>query len=372
MATNDKLTPISDASGMPVDPNVRVPDSVTRAAQAAEEIHKQAYTPDPDPAAAQAEADAAAKAEADRAAAAAQVQTPNDQGVAPATPPDQFPAPKPGDESVTAEEWRHRFLSMQGRYNAAARTIGSMEQQMSDLGKELVQTQTMLASLQQGSQPNPKTGQPHGNLITEEDVATYGTDLIDLARRAARETVTPELEALRAANAELTSQVRNTGKREMFISLDRAVPNWRQINVMPQFKDQWLRLRNVYTGQVRGEMLKAAVDGADAPKVIALFKDFLSEAAATGQMAPAPQTEQQGQVPAPRTPAVALETLAAPGKARPASGDTQVPSDKPIYSRAQISKFYDDSRKGVYAGRQAEYDAIQSDLTLAQREGRIR
>ena len=119
-------------------------------------------------------------------------------------------------------------------------------------------------------------------------------------------------------------------------------------------------------------MLNAAVAGADAPKVLQLFKDFLAEAAATGMQAPTAQVEQQVEQPAPRTPAVSLETLAAPGRARPASGDSQVPTEKPIYTRAQISKFYDDSRKGLYAGREAEYRATEADMQAAQREGRIR
>jgi hypothetical protein len=49
-----------------------------------------------------------------------------------------------------------------------------------------------------------------------------------------------------------------------------------------------------------------------------------------------------------------------------------VPADKPIYSRADIAKFYDDKRRGLYAGRNADADNFEADLTAAQREGRIR
>jgi hypothetical protein len=263
---------------------------------------------------------------------------------------------------------------MQGRYKALKTTVGSMEEQMSQLGQELVRTQQMVAQpqAQPYAAPQAPRGQDHGNLITEADREAYGDDLIDLARRAGREAVGPEMEALRAENARLTQRVTTTGKRELFATLDAQLPQWRNVNQSIQFKT-WLRLPNVYTGQLRGKMLEAAVAGAEAPKVIQLFNDFLREATATGQMAPAARTEQQAApAPAPHTPALNLETLAAPGRARPASGDSQVSSDKPIYSRAQITQFYNDSRKGLYAGRDAEYRAMEADLQAAQREGRIR
>ena len=360
MTTIEGLKPVG-SDMLPADPNVRVPDHVRTAALAAEAIHKQAYeqtpaTPEP-------------------------VTPATPEPVTPTTPAAVTPpAPEPTNDftgpadqqSIQDSEWARRYNSMHGRWQAAQRQIGAMEQQMQELGQELVRTQNLVASMQSPHAAQPaRSDTTHGNLITDEDRASYGDELIDLARRAARETITPEIEQLRTENQRLTQRVQSTGRRELFATLDGALPNWRAINTSVQFKS-WLRLPNVYTGQVRGQMLKAAVDGAEAPKVIALFKDFLAEAQATGQQVPAPQIEQQPQPAAPRTPAVALDTLTAPGRAKPASGDSQMPADKPIYSRAQISKFYDDKRRGLYAGRQADADAFEADLTAAQREGRIR
>lgn len=356
---DDKPVTLTDGS---VDPNVRIPPHVQAQTAAADALHKQVYPDDPNPADPLPQPDTARvdpplQPDPPPAPVAAEVQHPDDGFTAPADA-----------QALHDSEWARRYNSMRGRYDALLRTNGAMEQQMTQLGQELVRTQNLVSQLQQA--PPQAQAQPgnHNNLITDEDRASYGDELIDMATRAARGAVAPELEELRNENKRLTQRVQNTGKRELFATLDREVPTWRALNNAVQFK-AWLRLPNIYTGALRGNMLKAAVDGAEAPKVIALFKDFLAEANATGQMAPAAQIEQP---PAPRTSALDLETLAAPGRARPASGDTQVPSDKPIYSRAQISKFYDDSRKGLYAGRQAEYDALQTDLTAAQREGRIR
>lgn len=348
MAVSDIVKPIADPSGMPIDPNVRVPESVTRAAQAAENIHKQAY---------------------------------NVTEPAPAPAPEPAPAPLPDvdnfngpadKQSLQDSEWARRYNSMYGRYTALQRTMGGMEEQMRQMAVELTRTQELVQTAHAGTTlPKPTLGHDHSNLITDEDREQYGDSLIDLARRAAKDAMTPEMDALRQENARLTNQVRSTGKRELFATLDRQVPNWRAVNKSVQF-NSWLRLPNVYTGAIRGSMLKAAVDGAEAPKVIALFQDFLAEAAATGQLAPAAPVEQQPNTGAPRIPAVNLESLAAPGKARPASGETQMPTDKPIYSRAQISQFYRDSNRGLYAGREAEYRAQEADFQAAMREGRIR
>ncbi len=372
MSTAQTIQPLAPNPHIaPVDPNVVIPDHVKAAAAAADAAHAALYAtkePEalaPDPAAEEAARAAAAQAAAEATAAAPAAPEP--------APQEQHPAPTAADQNVSAEEWRHRFLSMQGRYNASLREKASMEEQMTQLGQELVRTQNMLAQTHTSPQPQAPNRTDHGNvnLITPEDVEGYGEEMIDLARRAALSAVGPELQQLRQENEQLKRRTDNVGKQELFARLTAALPNWRQINTSAQFKT-WLRLPNVYTGQLRQNMLKAAVDGAEAPKVIALFRDFLAEANATGAGAPAEQIEQPAPAPAPRQPAVSLDTLAAPGRARPASGDSQVPSEKPIYTRAQITKFYDEKRRGFFAGREAEVAAFETDLGLAQREGRIR
>ena len=370
MSTHDQFQP-TDATPT-VDPNVRVPDHVRQQAEAAEAAYKAAYA-QPEPAAPveqQVEQQPSAAEIAARAGDAPSSVAP----AAPAAHPDDgFTAPA-DPQSLKDSEWARRYNSMKGRYDALVRQQGGMEETMRQLAAELARTQNMLSEVQAGAPQSQSRDvgvrDNHGNLITEQDRENYGDELIDLAARTARAAVGPELEQLRADNNRLQKQVLTTSKKDLFASLDRAVPDWRNINRHPQFL-AWLRLPNIYTNQVRHVMLKQAVDGADAPKAIALFRDFLAEAAATGQQVSSAQVEQQAPA-APRAPALDLETLAAPGRARPASGDSQVPSEKPIYTRAQISQFYDEKRRGHYAGRDAEVNAFERDLEAAQREGRIR
>src|SRR6185312_10883344 len=139
MTTSSELAPNS------IDPNVRIPDNVAAAGSAADALHAQLYAAPVDPDAEAKAAEAAAAAEEAARAAAAQAAA---EGQTTPLPTETHPAPTAADANVSAEEWRHRFLSMQGRFNAAQRDKGAMEEQMRQLGQELVRTQNLLASSQ--------------------------------------------------------------------------------------------------------------------------------------------------------------------------------------------------------------------------------
>jgi hypothetical protein len=48
-----------------------------------------------------------------------------------------------------------------------------------------------------------------------------------------------------------------------------------------------------------------------------------------------------------------------------------LPPDKPVYTQAQIAKFSDDERRGLWRGRETDAAAIWQDIFRAQHEGRI-
>lgn len=337
----------------PVDTTVSVPESVRRAAAAAEAAHKQAYqTPDPvvDPAAASVVDPATAAATAEPAAQPAPVAQPVAQ-----------PAPASEPAPAGDVDWEARYNSMKGRFDQSQRTIGSMQTQMSELGDELVRTQSLLTPRQQPQQQQPQ------RLLTDEDKATYGEDLINVVQRAAVEAVAPEINQLRQRNQQLERKVQQQDQNGIFAALDQAVPNWREINESDRFK-AWCRLPDLYSGVLRGRLLNDAFRAGQSPRVAQFFRGFLAEEVATGQEpAPLPPAVE-------RTAAVPLETLAAPGRAKPATGadNTNPPADKPIITRAQISAFYDQVRRGAYAGRDADKARDEAIIFAAQREGRTR
>ena len=335
----------------PVDTSVNVPEVVRRAAAEADARHKAAYpdaSPDPAPA-----PDPAAD--------------PQPQPE-PASPPHPDPAPDAHVAAPAAGEpdWEARYHSMEGRYKQSMRTLGGMQEQLSDLGSELVRTQALLRGAPAQAQPAP--GEPV-QVLTDEDRQNYGPDLINVAKRAALEAVSPELNSLKSENSQLRQRVTQQAQAGVYQSLDLEIPNWRQINDSERFK-QWVRLPDLYSGVPKGRLLNDAFRAANAPRVVAFFRGFLAEEVATGQQ-PAPQPLAAASAPA-RTAAVSLESLAAPGKAKPATGNDGVPADKPIITRAQISAFYSQEGRARYVGREADRKADEAMIFAAQKEGRVR
>ena len=358
----------------PIDTSVVLPKSVQAAALAAEAIHKAAYqTPDAPPA--PAPAPVAPRPEPTRLPTdpdrpiqiVAVADTPSAPQPVVLQQPDPTPVqlpPQPDtSQPVTAAEWEHRYLSMKGRYDQSVATIGGMQDTMSQLGDEVSRLTNLVN--QRGRQEQQQRQQPQ-KLITADDEKTFGTEIIDLAKRAATEAIAPELNAVRQENQQLRQRVNANASAAVYADLNSQIPNWKAINTSPRFL-QWLSLPDLYSGQVRGQMLRQAFAAADAPRVLRFFNGFLTEERATGQLpdpaAPQPQ-------PAPRVAAVDLRTLAAPG-VRPAT-DTNAPADKPIFTHKQIAEFYSQQGRARYVGREEDRKNDEREIFAAQREGRIR
>ena len=261
-------------------------------------------------------------------------------------------------------DWENRYLAMKGRYDASQKTIGEMQEQMVQLGNELVQTQRYVARSGNGA---PQSEGPQ-SYLTQEDVDNYGGDLVNFAQRAAVHAVAPKIQQIEQENAELRRHLARDARRILDQQVAFGVPDYQEIDRNPRWH-RWLLGIDMLSGCVRQQLLDEAIASSDAPRVISFFRGFLSEERATGHIEPAPHLAGSP----PREPAVPLASFAAPGRARPATGgDTSFPPDKPIYTRAQIAQLYSAHRKGAYVGREAEWARQDADIIRASAEGRIR
>ena len=341
-------------TSLPVDPDIKVPEAVKRAAAKAESF----YAADPPADPAQPLVPAQVQPAPQPLLVPAQVQEP---------PPAPHPAPAPPAAPPEPPNFEHQYNSMKGRYDASQRTIGSLQEQMSQMGDELMRVQQVLTNPNINRNPSlPGNIQPA--YITDEDVKNYGPDLIDLQKRAAREALEPTLTALQEENRRLNQAVNQQRTQDIYERLDTGMPDWRQVNDDPRWR-QWLRLRDFNSSPIRQEQLNRAMQAADAPRVLAFFKRFQDEEAATGQTSatqpPQPQTE-------PRVAAIPLTSLASPGRLNPAPGNTQAPDSKPIWTHQEIKNFYNAVRTNYFSGRDADKTRIEADIFAAQKEGRVR
>ena len=274
------------------------------------------------------------------------------------------PAETPPPDDENAQTWKRQALAWQGRHTASQKLIGEQEEIMRQMGKELLQAQRTAAPQRQAPPPLPPQ-----DYITDQDVQNYGSELINLTQRAAAQVVAPQLQRIEEDNARLRDQLAREARRGLDQQVELAVPNYREIDRNPRWHD-WLLGIDVFSGRVRQQLLNEAIAAAQAPRVISFFRGFLQEEVATGNLEPARHSPPAAP---PREAAIPLSSLAAPGRARPASGgETSMPLEKPFYTRARIAELYSQHRKGAFVGREAEWARQEADLYAAQREGRVR
>lgn len=276
-----------------------------------------------------------------------------------AEPPASQPDPPP-TSSAPDETLEQRLRSLEGRYRS----------DMQRSAERVMQLERELAT-----RPTPEALPPETSLLTEAEIQDYGPEFVDLVRRASTEAQRPLLAKIGQLEAELGA----TGRRiavsandQLHAYMSARIPDWQAINNLPEFVD-WSRLPDVYSGAIRQSLMQDAWNKGDGPRVEAFFRGFLAEHPALDSLrapaAPAAQPPAQPNgSPAPAQPRVTLESLAAPGRARSAP---PMPADKPVYTQAQILKFYTDVATGRFGGSEADRAAIDGDIILAQHEGRI-
>lgn len=328
----------------PVDNEVKIPDAVKAMGAAADELHRQAYNVE--------------------AAEAPAPETPVEPAPEPVAEKPLTAEPPKVTQQVSDESWEHRYNSMKGRFDRA-------QQQMTQQAERIASMERLISTMQASTPQHVESNELKAErLITPEEEADYGPDFLQVVGKKAKEELLPELRKAYDKISSLEAQLKGVGsyvqqdaQGRMMESLDREMPGWREQNVNPEFL-QWLALPDPYSGDIRHNMLKAAWERHDGPRVAAFFKGFLAEEAA--YRGPA-----SSETPASPAGKVSLENFAAPGRAKTAAASV-APAEKPIITSAQISRFYADCAAGRYNGRNDEKLKFEKAIFEAQREGRIK
>jgi hypothetical protein len=273
--------------------------------------------------------------------------------------------------NVDDQTWEQRARSTAGRLEQALQANQQMARRLTDIEQSMATTQ-----LRNGGEVQPDAPKQKQRYVKDDELQDYGEEFFDVVGRRAKEEFDPILDQLGERIKRLESGQQQVGKivetqqkRSLMDQLTEAVPNWREINHHPQFFE-WLAFPDPYSGRQRHEMLKEAHARQDASRVVNFFKGFLSEA--SGPPTNTPPSQRSAAPPLPNgngSGQPSLEDFAAPGRAR--SAPQPLPPEKPMYTQAQIARFSDDKRKGLYRGREAEVEAIERDIYQAQHEGRL-
>ena len=260
----------------------------------------------------------------------------------------------PAEPTVAEEKWEQKYKTLKGMYDA----------EVPRLHAELRELKATVESLRKHAETKPvEPTKPAAQekLVTDADVEAFGSDLIEVQRKVAREVAQEfraELETLKSENAELRKQIGETGTRVVEATfeqkLHRMVPDFEAINADPRWI-AWLEEMDPMLRAPRKAMAQAAFNQGDAEGVayyIGLFKQSVTPAEE-----PAPKVNQE------------LERQIQPNRSSPSTA--QVPSKGKTYTSAQIQNMFQKAAVLGGQGKHEEARRLEAEIDAAYMEGRV-
>lgn len=298
------------------------------------------------PEAVQRMADEAAAIEEQLRAAQADAGNVNDPAPTPPAADVNAPAEPPAAPQPTQDEiWQQRYQTLQAKYNAEvprfAEQLRQANARMQDLEQKLAE----------------KQAEPPKPVVSDEDKQAFGEDLLDTVDRIAKAR-TAEMAAQLAERdrqiAELQTKVGQVAgtvdEDAFFTNLDRAMPEWQQINVTQDFVNRWLQEVDPLTGVSRMTILRSHVAARDVERTLNVFRTYKAS------VTPA------------QPPSNPLAAQVAPSRDSSA-GAPPVSADKKVWTQRDIARFYEDARRGNITPDEAA--RTEAEIMTAVAEGRV-
>lgn len=311
----------------------RLPKSVEKQAELADQIYQQAYgTPQQPPEAPKAEATPSAP------------ETDTPPAAADSAPPVEPAKAEPDKTADTSDEgdlnhWKQRAKVAEGRLTKEmprmAQTIRELKDQVGDLQAKL-----------RDAESKPATTANTG--VKPEEVEQYGPEFIDMVKRVAANAA-PGVDAnLQEQVKQVAEQNRRVVRQQFFEQLGRDAPQWEKLNTNEDFL-AYLSGLDPYTGRPRQELFDDAYEKLDAWRIANFFNSF---------------AESRYSEPEPAKPSLADQVVPTANKA------VKPPPSKKMWTTAEVARFYDEVRRGVHSEDAAA--RIEQDIFAAQSEGRLR
>jgi len=280
-------------------------------------------------------------------------EPPQDPQPAPAEPKPVEPTPTPTEPVVAEETWQQKYKTLKGMYDA----------EVPRLHADLRELKAQVDSLRKASETKPvEPAKPKAaeKLVTDADVEAFGSDLIEVQRKVAREVAAEfrgELDAMRAENEKLREQLTSTGTQVSEASFEqrlyRMVPDFEAVNADPKWI-AWLNEVDPLLRAPRSSVAQQAFNRGDAEGVahyVALFKQNSKPVEPA-----ADRTEELERQLQPNRGATSAPPTSQKGK---------------VYTNADIEKMF---RKAADLGTKGQTDAakkLEAEIDAAFMEGRV-
>lgn len=284
-------------------------------------------------------------------------QQPEAEPAQPTAPePQQVVEPTP--QQQPGEDWQAKYRVLEGKYSAEVpRLYGQLKEQAT----ALEQMQQKLEEL--SKKPEPE--QSRESLVTSEDEKTFGSDLVDLARRVTRDEVGQALARISAIEATLKSfadlpkrldavvetQVESAEER-YWGAVNTRVPDWRQVDQDPRWVE-WLNTRAPGAVKTYRELAGEAIQAGQVEPIAELVAAWKQSAGLVQQQQQSNKSQQE------------LNRQVAPDT----SNAAEVPQTKKQWTKEEYERAFDPRNYSQMSEQEIEQLQIEADL--AYQEGRV-
>ena len=280
-------------------------------------------------------------------------EPPQDPQPAPAEPKPVEPTPTPTEPVVAEEKWEQKYKTLKGMYDAE---VPRLHADLRDL-KAQVDALRKAAETKPVEPAKPAVAE---KLVTDADVEAFGSDLIEVQRKVAREVAAEfrgELDAMRAENEKLREQLTSTGTQVSEASFEqrlyRMVPDFEAVNADPKWI-AWLNEVDPLLRAPRSSVAQQAFNRGDAEGVahyVAMFKKSVAPVEPTADKT----TELELQI-QPNRSATSTPPTSQKGK---------------VYTNADIEKMFRKATDLGVKGRVEEAKKLEAEIDAAFMEGRV-
>jgi len=278
-------------------------------------------------------------------------------------------APKPavtGDDDPNSLTWKQRYQSLFGMYNSQ---MPALQQEVVQL-KDTVKSLTDKLEKQVAQTPNVDE---QIELVTKTDVDAFGEDLVDLARRIAKEEFgkreskyLQQIDALEGKLTEATGQVGEVQQTQaaatterFFENLTQQLPTWEKIQATTECQD-WLGTRIPGVNLTWNQALVNAANSRNVSAVMEVFNAFFERYPAYD-----PKTQGQTQTSARQE----LNRQVAPSKSSASSSQS---TQKRVYTAREYEQESMKIMRLMQQGKNEDVRRLEAELDAAAAEGRIR
>lgn len=221
-----------------------------------------------------------------------QGQVPQAVATAQEPPAAQEPPQQPQPAEQGGDEWKKRFETLQGKYNAEVPRLHQQLQQAQEFARQLAQE---LAEIKQTQEQLKESQVSEESLVSQDDIdaisEAYGDDIIefvdkminDRLRKVGVTKLKEQVDKVMEAYNQLSSNVSTVGETQQQVAAQQIVqqlrariPEFDQVNNDPAFAE-WLQAEDPVSGLSRLVIVQDAFSKLDVDRLERLFRLFMDE-----------------------------------------------------------------------------------------------